>query len=79
MAGAFRLALLPLMIPIIIIGGVASGVVTPAEAGMIAVVYIIVVLLPVMARGHRRKLPRMEAAVLYSLPMSAVASASAVG
>jgi TRAP-type C4-dicarboxylate transport system permease large subunit len=81
MAGATRLALLPLMIPIIIVGGVASGVFTPAEAGMIAVVYIIVVLLPLMARGHIRRLPRdfVEAAVLYSLPMSAVAAASAVG
>ena len=81
MGRATRLALLPLMIPIIIVGGVASGIFTPAEAGMIAVVYIIVVLLPLMARGHFRKLPRdfMEAAVLYSLPMSAVASASAVG
>jgi TRAP-type C4-dicarboxylate transport system permease large subunit len=69
------------MIPIIIVGGVASGVFTPAEAGMIAVVYIIVVLLPLMARGHIRRLPRdfVEAAVLYSLPMSAVAAASAVG
>jgi C4-dicarboxylate transporter DctM subunit len=78
---ATRLAVLPLMIPIIIVGGVATGVFTPAEAGMIAVVYIIVVLLPLMARGHIRRLPRdfMEAAVLYSLPMSAVASASAVG
>jgi C4-dicarboxylate transporter, DctM subunit len=81
MARAARLAVLPLMIPIIIVGGVATGVFTPAEAGMIAVVYIIVVLLPLMSRGHFRKLPRdfMEAAVLYSLPMSAVASASAVG
>jgi len=81
MARATRLAVLPLMIPIIIVGGVASGVFTPAEAGMIAVVYIIVVLLPLMSRGHFRKLPRdfMEAAVLYSLPMSAVASASVVG
>jgi tripartite ATP-independent transporter DctM subunit len=81
MVTATRLALLPLMIPIIIVGGVASGVFTPAEAGMIAVVYIIVVLLPLIARGHIRRLPRdfMEAAVLYSLPMSAVASASAVG
>src|SRR5262249_16592637 len=81
MVDATRLALLPLMIPIIIVGGVAGGVFTPAEAGMIAVVYIIVVLLPLMARGHFRRLPGdfMEAAVLYSLPMSAVASASAVG
>ena len=81
MARATRMAVLPLMIPIIIVGGVASGIFTPAEAGMIAVVYIIVVLLPLMSRGHFRKLPRdfMEAAVLYSLPMSAVASASVVG
>src|SRR5262249_58370765 len=78
MAKATRLAVLPLMIPIIIVGGVASGVFTPAEAGMIAVGYIIVVLLPLIARGHIRRLPRgfMEAAVLYSLPMSAVGSAS---
>src|SRR5246127_1961055 len=38
-------------------------------------------ILPLMARGPLRRLPRdfVEAAVLYSLPMSAVASASAVG
>src|SRR5258708_5810992 len=81
MAVAGRAALLPLMIPIIIIGGVVTGTVTPAEAGMIAVVYILVVLLPLMNRGHIRHLPRdfMEAAVLYSLPMSAVGAASAGG
>ncbi len=81
MAGAARAAVLPLMIPIIIVGGVASGVITPAEAGMIAVVYIIVVLLPLLNRRHIKSLPRdfIEAAILYSLPMSAVASASAVG
>jgi len=80
-AGATRAALLPLMIPIIIVGGVAFGVITPAEAGMIAVVYILVVLLPLLNRQHLRHLPHnfMEAAILYSLPMSAVASASAVG
>jgi C4-dicarboxylate transporter, DctM subunit len=81
MAVATRAALLPLMIPIIIIGGVVTGTVTPAEAGMIAVVYILVVLLPIMNRGHIKHLPHdfMEAAILYSLPMSAVAAASAVG
>src|SRR6267378_2884490 len=81
MAVAGRAALLPLMIPIIIIGGVVTGTVTPAEAGMIAVVYILVVLLPLINRGHIKHLPHdfMEAAILYSLPMSAVAAASAVG
>jgi TRAP-type C4-dicarboxylate transport system permease large subunit len=59
----------------------ADPTLVPSEAGVIAVVYIIVVLLPLMARGHFRRLPRdfMEATVLYSLPMSAVAAASAVG
>jgi len=81
MAVATRSAVLPMMIPIIIVGGVVSGIFTPAEAGMVAVTYILVVLLPLMARGHIRSLPHdfMEAAILYSLPMSAVASASAVG
>src|SRR5262249_61241258 len=76
-----RAALLPLMIPIIIIGGVVTGTFPPAEAGMIAVVYILMVLLPLLNRGHIRNLPHdfMEAAILYSLPMSAVAAASAVG
>jgi C4-dicarboxylate transporter, DctM subunit len=80
-AGATSAAVLPLMIPIIIVGGVAFGIITPSEAGMIAVVYIIVVLLPLLNRQHIRNLPHnfMEAAILYSLPMAAVASASAVG
>jgi tripartite ATP-independent transporter DctM subunit len=80
-AAASRAALLPLMIPIIIVGGVVTGAFTPAEAGMIAVGYIVVVLLPILNRGHLKRLPHdfMEAAVLYSLPMSAIASASVVG
>jgi C4-dicarboxylate transporter DctM subunit len=80
-AVAARGAILPMMIPIIIVGGVVSGIFTPAEAGMVAVTYILLVLLPLLARGHIRSLPNdfMEAAILYSLPMSAVASASAVG
>src|SRR5262245_66281434 len=48
---------------------------------MSAVVYILVVLRPLLNRGHIKNLPHdfMEAAILYSLPMSAVAAASAVG
>jgi C4-dicarboxylate transporter DctM subunit len=78
---ATRRALLPLMIPILIVGGIVTGTFTPAEAGMIAVVYIIFVVLPCLNRGHIRRLPRdfMEAAIIYSLPMSAVAAASVVG
>lgn len=78
-AGAARLSVLPLMIPIIIMGGILTGWFTPTEAGMVAVAYTIVVVIPLIARGHLRELPRdfMHAAVLYSLPMMAVAAASA--
>ncbi len=48
---ALRGAILPLMIPVIIIGSILGGVITPAEAGMAAVVYALVVLLPLMNRG----------------------------
>lgn len=70
---------LPLMVPVIIMGGILSGFFTPTEAGMVAVVYTIVVLIPLMARGHLRRLPRdfMTAGVIYTLPLLAVAAASA--
>jgi TRAP-type C4-dicarboxylate transport system permease large subunit len=51
------------------------------EAGMVAIVYVLVVLLPLYGRGHFRQLPRsfMHAGALYALPLMAVASASAFG
>lgn len=42
---------LPLMIPLIIMGGILTGWFTPTEAGMIASVYILVVLIPLLNRG----------------------------
>ncbi|MGB3682402.1 MAG: TRAP transporter large permease, partial [Rubrobacteraceae bacterium] len=70
---------LPLMVPIIIMGGILSGFFTPTEAGMVAVVYTVVFLIPVMARGHLWRLPRdfINAGVIYTLPLLAIASASA--
>lgn len=78
-AGAARASALPLMVPFIIMGGIVGGLFTPTEAGMVAVMFILLVLLPFTARGHLRKLPRdfVHAGVLYSLPMIAVAAASA--
>jgi C4-dicarboxylate transporter DctM subunit len=78
---AARGAALPLLIPVIIMGGILSGWFTPTEAGMIAAVYIVVVLIPVMHRAHIVELPRdfMCAGLLYSLPLAAVAGASAFG
>ncbi|HET6184787.1 MAG TPA: TRAP transporter large permease [Acetobacteraceae bacterium] len=80
-AASVRGAALPLMIPVIIIGSILGGVITPAEAGMAAVVYTLIVLLPAINRTHYRRLPRdiAMAAVMYAIPLTAVAGASAFG
>jgi len=80
-AMAARGSALPLVIPVIIMGGILSGFFTPTEAGMVAAVYIIVVLIPVLRPSHVKELPRdfMYAGLLYSLPLAAVAGASAFG
>src|SRR5213596_543703 len=78
---AARGSALPLVIPVIIMGGILSGWFTPTEAGMIAAVYILVVLIPALRPRHVFELPRdfMYAGLLYSLPLAAVAGASAFG
>ena len=80
-AGAARASALPMVIPVIIMGGILSGWFTPTEAGMIACVYILFVLIPVFRPRHVYELPRdfMYAGLLYSLPLAAVAAASAFG
>ena len=80
-AVAARGSALPLVIPVIIMGGILTGWFTPTEAGMIAAVYIMVVLIPVLRPRHVFELPRdfMYAGLLYSLPLAAVAGASAFG
>ena len=80
-AAAARGSALPLVIPVIIMGGILTGWFTPTEAGMVAAVYILFVLIPVLRPGHVRELPRdfMYAGLLYSLPLAAVAAASAFG
>src|SRR4249920_121809 len=49
-AGAFRGASLPLMIPFILLGGILTGWFTPTEAGVVAVVWIIAVVIPTLNR-----------------------------
>ena len=80
-AVAARGSALPLVIPVIIMGGILTGWFTPTEAGMIAAVYILIVLIPVLRPRHVFELPRdfMYAGLLYSLPLGAVAGASAFG
>jgi len=78
---AARGSALPMVIPVIIMGGILTGWFTPTEAGMAAAVYILLVLIPVLNPGHIRRLPGdfMYTGLLYSLPLAAVAAASAFG
>ncbi|MBV8650044.1 MAG: TRAP transporter large permease [Alphaproteobacteria bacterium] len=81
LAGATKEASLTLMIPVILLGGILSGWFTPTEAGVIANVYILCIILPILNRPHLRRLPRdfMHAGLIYSLPLITVAAASAFG
>ena len=76
---AFVDSLLPLMIPIIIMGGILTGWFTPTEAGMIASAYIILVIVPMLnPRRTCKRLPRdfVYTGLLYSIPLILVAAAS---
>src|SRR5581483_3992712 len=48
LAAAARGAALPLIIPVIIMGGILTGWFTPTEAGVVAVLYILVVVIPLL-------------------------------
>lgn len=78
---AARGSALPMVIPVIIMGGILTGWFTPTEAGMVAAFYILLVLIPLLRPGHVFNLPRdfMYTGLLYSLPLAAVAGASAFG
>jgi hypothetical protein len=64
-------AALPLMIPVILLGGILTGWFTPTEAGVVAVVWIILVVIPALNRGHIRKIPYdfCLAGLIFSLPL----------
>jgi tripartite ATP-independent transporter DctM subunit len=78
---AARGAVVPLVIPVIIMGGILSGFFTPTEAGVVAVAYILLVAIPMLNRGYLRKLPHDMAmtGLLYSIPLITIAAASAFG
>jgi tripartite ATP-independent transporter DctM subunit len=80
-ARAAKAASLPLVIPAIIMGGILSGWFTPTEAGVVAVLYILVVLIPALNRGYFRQLPHDLAltGLLYSIPLITIAASSAFG
>src|SRR4051794_32391996 len=80
-SAAAKDAALPLVIPVIIMGGILSGFFTPTEAGVVAVAYILVVVIPLLNRGYLRQLPRdlAHTGLLYSIPLITIAAASAFG
>src|SRR6202030_831527 len=79
--GAARDAALPLMIPVILLGGILTGWFTPTEAGVVAVAWIIIVIIPALNRGHLRKLPFdfCLAGLIFSLPLITIGAANAFG
>jgi tripartite ATP-independent transporter DctM subunit len=74
-------AVLPLMIPFILLGGILSGLFTPTEAGVIAITYILLVVIPVLKPDHIRQIPRdfIQAGLIFTLPLITIAAASAFG
>jgi tripartite ATP-independent transporter DctM subunit len=78
---AAKLAAVPLVIPIIIMGGILTGLFTPTEAGIVAVAYIVLVAIPLLNFGHLRNLPRDMAmtGLLYSIPLITIGAASMFG
>ena len=81
LATATRRAALPLMIPLILLGGIMTGWFTPTEAGVIAVAYILLIVLPLLKPEHWRELPRdfVQTGLVFSLPLITIAAASAFG
>jgi tripartite ATP-independent transporter DctM subunit len=78
---AAREAAIPLVIPLIIMGGILTGKFTPTEAGVIAVAYIIFVAIPFLNIRHIARLPRDMAmtGLLYSIPLITIGAASMFG
>jgi TRAP-type C4-dicarboxylate transport system permease large subunit len=74
-------AALPLMIPVILLGGILTGWFTPTEAGVVAVAWIIIVVIPALNRGHFSKIPFdfCLAGLIFSLPLITIGAANAFG
>jgi C4-dicarboxylate transporter, DctM subunit len=69
------------LIPVILLGCIMTGWFTPTEAGVVAVAYILVVVIPALNPEHMRLVWRdfVEAGLIYSLPLITIAAASAFG
>jgi tripartite ATP-independent transporter DctM subunit len=81
LAVAGRAAALPMMIPVILLGGIMTGWFTPTEAGVIAITYILLIVIPGLNPAHLKNVPRdfVLAGMIYSLPLITIAAATAFG
>jgi len=81
LVGAARAAALPALIPVILLGGIMTGWFTPTEAGVVAVAYILIVVIPALNPRHLSLVWRdfVQAGLIYSLPLITIAAASAFG
>lgn len=76
------LATLPaLFMPVLILGGIFSGLVTPTEAAALAVVYGLVVTMAIYRDFHIRELPRLlvDAFVTSAIVMVVIGATSVLG
>ncbi len=78
---AARDASLPMMIPVILLGGILTGWFTPTEAGVVAVLWILLVVIPALNPRHLTKLPYdfCLAGLIFSLPLITIGAANAFG
>ena len=78
---AARDSTLPMMIPVILLGGILTGWFTPTEAGVVAVTWILFVIIPALNPRHITKLPYdfCLAGLIFSLPLITIGAANAFG
>ncbi|MBV9555880.1 MAG: TRAP transporter large permease [Pseudolabrys sp.] len=72
---------LPMMIPVILLGGILSGWFTPTEAGVVAACWILFVVIPMLNPRHISRLPYdfCLAGLIFSLPLITIGAANAFG
>lgn len=80
-AGAGRSALLALLMPTLILGGIYGGIVTPTEAAVVAVVYSVVVGGLIYRELPWRDIPRIlrDSAITSAIVLSIIATAGLYG
>lgn len=78
---AVRRAVLALVIPILVVGGIATGFATPTEAAATLVVYALIVAMLIYRSLTMRQLPGVFKAAAYqaALPLYTIASATIFG